>query len=402
MTGVAMDITDRKEAEAARQTLAHSERLRALGQMASGIAHDLNQSLALITGYSDMIRLELSASEAPDLARVREMVEITARAAFEGGQALKGLLGFVRTQELMAEAVRFEVAEVLQEAARLTAPRWRDASQAEGRPIHLRVEAASGLAVHGSPGALREAITNLIFNAVDALPRGGEIVLRARRSSDQAVIEVSDTGTGIPREVQARIFDPFFTTKGERGTGLGLPQVAAIVERHAGSIELDSEPGRGTTFRLRFPLAATQAEHTAGEAAEHAPPPSGPQRAVRILVVEDEQQLARMAGMVLTQRGHQVVVVESFEEAMQHLEQQRFELIISDLGLGTGKNGWDLAQAVRERWPATRFVLVTGWGAAIDPKEAQARGVHEVIAKPYRIADLRQIAERVAAAPNAE
>jgi CheY-like chemotaxis protein/anti-sigma regulatory factor (Ser/Thr protein kinase) len=282
----------------------------------------------------------------------------------------------------------------------LTAPRWRDASQAEGRPIHLRVQAEAGIAVHGSPGALREAITNLIFNAVDALPHGGEIVLRAKRVNDHAVVEVSDTGTGIPPDVQARIFDPFFTTKGERGTGLGLPQVAAIVERHAGAIELDSEPGRGTTFRLRFPLAETQAEHKPGEAAEHAPPTAnGPQRSVRILVVEDEQQLARMAGMVLTQRGHHVVVVESFEQAMQHLEQEPFELIISDLGLGTGKNGWDLAEAVRERWPATRFVLVTGWGAAIDPKEAQARGVHEVIAKPYRIADLRQIAERVASTP---
>jgi CheY-like chemotaxis protein len=354
-----------------------------------------------------MVRQELTSST-PDLARVREMVDITARAAFEGGQALKGLLSFVRTQELMAEHERFELADVLHDAARLTAPRWRDASQAEGRPIRLHVEAEPSVAILGSPGALREAITNLVFNAVDALPRGGEIHLRGRRVGDQALVEVSDSGTGIPPDVQARIFDPFFTTKGERGTGLGLPQVAAIVERHNGSLELDSAPGRGTTFRMRFPLADAPPAPPS-DAVEHAPAggastgsPSGPQRPVSILVVEDEQQLARMAGMVLTQRGHHVVVVDSFEQAMEHLEAEPFELIISDLGLGTGKNGWDLAQEVRARWPSTRFVLVTGWGAAIDPKEAQARGVHEVIAKPYRIADLRQIAERVASAPPAE
>jgi PAS domain S-box-containing protein len=397
VTGIAMDISSRKEAEAARQTLAQGERLRALGQMASGIAHDLNQSLALITGYSDMARQELSL-DVPNVGRVREMVEITARAALEGGQALKGLLSFVRTQELMDEVEVFDLADVVRDAARLTAPRWRDATQAEGRPIEVRVETTRDCIVHGSPAAIREAITNLIFNAVDALPRGGSIFLRAKRVDEQqAVAEVADTGTGIPAELQARIFDPFFTTKGERGTGLGLPQVVAIVERHGGSVKLDSQPGRGTTFRLQFPIAA-EAPSSAGAAQEH-PPTAAASRCVHILVVEDEEQLARMAGLVLTQRGHHVVVAASVEDALEHLHRERFELVVSDLGLGSGKNGWDLAEEVRQHWPGTRFVLVTGWGAAIDPKEAEARGVHEVIAKPYRIADLRQIADRVATEP---
>ena len=128
---------------------------------------------------------------------------------------------------------------------------------------------------------------------------------------------------------------------------------------------------------------------------------AAPKRRIRILVVEDEKQLARMASLVLTQRGHHVVVSPTGEDALEQLEQARFELIVSDLGLGSGKNGWDLAQAVRARWPATHFVLVTGWGAAIDLKDAQARGVHEVISKPYRIADLRQVADRLAAGRNA-
>jgi signal transduction histidine kinase/CheY-like chemotaxis protein len=396
ISGIARDLTRRKEGEVLRNVQAQGERLRALGEMASGIAHDLNQSLALITGYSDMARQELSLTE-PDLQRIREMVEITGQAAIEGGHALRGLLTFVRNQELLAESERIDVAELLHDAARLTAPRWRDAPQAEGRPISLTVDAEADSAIDGTPAALREAITNLIFNAVDALPRGGSIRLAARREEHRIVIEVSDSGTGIPRDIQSHIFDPFFTTKGERGTGLGLPQVLGILERHAGTIDVRSAPTRGTTFRLTFPASSRE---TAARAGKHAAekPVSAPMRSIQVLVVEDEEQLARMASLVLTQRGHRATVASSGDEALSQLEEQRFDLVISDLGLGPGKNGWDLAEVVRGRWPETRFVLVTGWGAAIDVAEARLRGVDRVIAKPYRIADLRQLADDVAAA----
>ena len=392
--GVARDNTRRKEGDAVRLAQAQGERLRALGEMASGIAHDLNQSLALISGYSEMARQELTLDE-PDVQRVREMVDITAQAAIEGGNALRGLLSFVRSQELMAEAQRVDVSELLREVARLTAPRWRDAAQADGRPIELTLDVEPESVIDGSAPALREAITNLIFNAVDAMPRGGLIRLWARRVEERVVVEVSDSGTGIPSEIQSRIFDPFFTTKGELGTGLGLPQVLGIVERHGGTIEVDSDPARGTTFRLSFPA-------TEGTAHSDKPPSlrplAPPRQVVRVLVVEDEDQLARMASLVLTQRGHRATVAASGDEALAQLEEKRFDLVISDLGLGPGKNGWELAEAVRQRWPGTRFVLVTGWGAAIDPEEARSRGVDRVIAKPYRIADLRQVADDVAAA----
>jgi signal transduction histidine kinase/ActR/RegA family two-component response regulator len=395
IAGVARDNTLRKEGEVVRRAQAQGERLRALGEMASGIAHDLNQSLALITGYSDMARQELSL-HTPDLQRVREMVEITGQAAIEGGHALRGLLGFVRSQELMAEAERVDIEELLQTVRRLTAPRWRDAPQVEGRPIDLTVDAEPDCVIDGSPAALREAITNLIFNAVDALPSGGTIRLGARQRDDRIVVEVSDSGAGIPPDVRSHIFDPFFTTKGERGTGLGLPQVLGIVQRHGGTIDVDTDPGRGTTFKLVFPASA----QTPVQASKHAAktPAARPSRSIRVLVVEDEQQLGRMASLVLGQRGHQPTVAESGDEALGYLQEGHFDLVISDLGLGAGMNGWDLAEAVRANWPGTPFVLVTGWGAAIDLPEARARGVDRVIAKPYRIADLRQVADDVAAA----
>jgi signal transduction histidine kinase/ActR/RegA family two-component response regulator len=396
------ELAERRRAEEALQearlAMAQGERLRALGEMASGIAHDLNQSLALISGYSDMARQELLLlHDLPEVGRAREMVEITARAALEGGQALRSLLSFVRSQELLAVVERFNIADLLQDVARLTAPRWRDAPQAEGRPIELDVSSEPGCWINGSPVALREAITNLIFNAVDAMPRGGSLHLVAFRDGEHIVVDVCDTGEGIPFDVQARVFDPFFSTKGERGTGLGLPQVRTIVERHAGSIELHSTPNRGTTFRLVFPRAASPTDSASKPDEKDV---SDPQRCVRILVVEDEEQLARMAKLVLTQRGHEVVLASSGDAAVDLLQRDRFELIISDLGLGSGKNGWDVAEAAREHSPDTRFVLVTGWGAAIDPEQARLRGVDEVIAKPYRIADLRRVADRVAGGLN--
>jgi PAS domain S-box-containing protein len=392
VTGIGMDITDRKEVQAVRQALEQSTRLRSLGEMASGIAHDLNQSLALISGYSDMARQELHLDR-PDLQRVREMVEITSRAALEGGQALKGLLSFARTQELLAETERVDLVQILNHAARLTAPRWRDASQVEGRPIQLTVEAEPDLAIQGSPAALREALTNLIFNAVDALPNGGSIRLTAKAAQNRALVEVHDTGTGIAPEVRRRLFEPFFTTKGERGTGLGLAQVLTIVERHGGTVDVHSVLNQGTIFRLSFPSAGRPPVQREDGTRSRATP--SPQRTMRILVVDDEEQLARMASVALTQRGHTVNVVHTGEEAVKRLEQSRFDLVISDLGLGPGMNGWELAQLVRERWAKTRFVLVTGWGAAIDLREARQRGVDAVLAKPYRSADLQEVVAQV-------
>jgi PAS domain S-box-containing protein len=394
VTGVVMDITERKEAETAQQRLAHGERLRALGQMAGGIAHDLNQSLALISGYSEMARQELQLAM-PDLARIREMSDITARAAIDGGQALNRLLSFARTHELLAESEAVELGDVLRDAARLTAPRWRDGPQAEGRPIELILDCSPGCTIEGSPSALREAVTNLIFNAVDALPRGGIIRLRCTRPGERVQLEVSDTGTGIPPEVKPRIFDPFFTTKGERGTGIGLAQVLAIVERHRGNIDLESEPGKGTIFRVAFPASQTSPTTPGRETAERSA--GGTAGPIRILVVDDEAQLARMASLALGQRGHDVEAARSGEEAVAELERDQFDLVVSDLGLGAGMNGWDLAEIVRRRWPGTTFVLVTGWGPAISAREARERGVHQVLAKPYRIAELRRIADRVAA-----
>lgn len=371
------------------EALAQAEKLRALGQLAGGVAHDLNQSLALVVGHGDLA-LDALGTEPLDRHELHHLVETMVRAAMDGGESVKRLLAFAQSR-IEGEAEAVDVETLLRDVARLTAPRWRDAAQAEGRPITLMVEAPPGLRVHGWPASLREALTNVVLNAVDSLPRGGAIHLAAAAHAPWVVLEVRDNGVGMPPEVQARCFEPFFTTKGERGSGLGLAQVFRIVEHHGGRVEVDSTPGRGTTVRLWLRGEEMRAEPRAPA------PHQAPAARLAILVADDEPALAQAAARLLAREGHEVAVVHTGEEALRQLAVRRFDLVLSDVGMGAGMNGWDLARAVRQGWPGVAFALLTGWGSAVDPEEARAHGVRGVLSKPYRLQDLRRLVAALAA-----
>ena len=377
------DVTEAKLAEQQREAMAQSEKLRALGQMASGIAHDLNQSLMLVASYSELARQAL-VQQPPNQAELEDLLTTTTQAALDGGESVKRLLLFTRAApEQDSQLVDLNL--MVHDAAQLTAPRWRAAAQAASRPISLQIEADGHPTIHGSPSRLRELMTNIIFNAVDALPNGGTIRLRVLAEAGQGIVEVIDSGAGMSAEVQERIFEPFFTTKGEAGTGLGLAMVFGIAEQHGGHIEVQSAPGQGTTFRISFPLVAASA------AAEPAPRPVRvvePLEPLRILAVDDEAMMTRAVARMLKPSGHQVSAAASAEEALEMLAAQPYDVVISDMGMGPGMNGWELADAVKRRWPTVRFLLATGWGAAIDPGEARAKGVAAVLAKPYHPAEL--------------
>lgn len=408
----ANDLTDFLAAEHHREALVRAERMRALGQLASGVAHDLNQSLALVAGYTDLVRQMLDRCS-HDHSTLVETLGVIAQAAADGGETVKRLLTFSRAPtESPAESV--DVGALLWDVARLTAPHWRDTAQAEGRAVRVQVNATTGLYALGWASSLREALTNLVFNAVDALPSGGTIRLSAYLQDGRILVAIADSGIGIPRETQSLIFEPFFTTKGERGTGLGLSMVFGIVEHHQGTIQVQSEPGQGTTFYLSLPAVADEAFNPspspspssaasqagspsdANTAANSAPSPvaaSGPSSRPprRILVVDDEPALVRMAALLLEREGHATATAQSGEEAIRLIEAEpTFDVVVTDLGMGAGMSGWDLAEAVRERWPSVRVVLATGWGAQIDPQEARSRGVHTVVAKPYSGQNLKQ------------
>jgi PAS domain S-box-containing protein len=377
------DVTEAKGAEQRQASLARSEKLRALGQMATGIAHDLNQSLMLISSYGDLAQTALD-QDPLNLEELRDLLTTATQAALDGGETVKRLLMFTRSAgERGRELVN--LARVLQEAAHLTAPRWRDAAQVEGRPISLTIQADAQPIIEGSASRIREVMTNLIFNAVDALPAGGTIVLRVALDDVVAIVEVTDSGVGMSAEVQARVFEPFFTTKGDGGTGLGLAMVFGIVKQHDGEISVHSAPGAGSTMRMTFPsVQATQQPQAALELpAEHRP-----ERALRVLAVDDEPAMTKAISRMLRPAGHSVKAAGSAEEALAMLAAETFDVVVSDLGMGAGMNGWELVSAVRRDWPQVRFLLATGWGAAIDPVEARSKGVESVLAKPYVAIDL--------------
>jgi CheY-like chemotaxis protein len=283
---------------------------------------------------------------------------------------------------------------VVRETAQLTAPRWRDAAQAGGRPISLHIEAAHHPTIEGSPARLRELLTNLIFNAVDALPNGGTIHLRVASEGGLGIVEVTDSGVGMSADVQARVFEPFFTTKGDGGTGLGLAMVFGIVEQHGGTIDVRSAPGDGSTFRMSFPLVNESTEAEPAVAAVQL----APARPLRILTVDDEPMMTKAVVRMLKPSGHLVSVAASGEEALKRLTEEPFDVVVSDMGMGAGMNGWELADEVKRRWPGVRFMLATGWGAAIDPGEARAKGVEAVLSKPYHPAELLRALVRTDAA----
>jgi CheY-like chemotaxis protein/anti-sigma regulatory factor (Ser/Thr protein kinase) len=357
--------------------------------MASGVAHDLNQYLGLVAAHGSLARAALH-QPTPALEELEESLNIIVQAAMDGGQTVKRLLTFSRPRQ-QGPTERVDIGALLREVAKLTAPSWRDAAQEQGRPISLHVEAERDLAIEGAPEGLREVFTNLVFNAVDALPDGGTIRLSARRDAGRIVVDVLDSGIGMSPEVQAQVFDPFFTTKGERGTGLGLAMVFGLVQQHAGEISVDSAPGKGTRFQLAFPAAAEAVQPYAATAA-----PTDSPAAMRILVVDDLPELARAMARVLRIEGHVVETTTTAEEALEYLSSTPVDLIISDLGLGEGMNGWQLAEEVRAHFPQARFALATGWGDRISPEEAEARGVEAVIAKPYRVDELHRLVASLA------
>lgn len=379
MVGTAQDITERKETEQHREAMVQGDKLRAIGQMASGVAHDINQSLGIISGHTDIARAALD----PDSAVHQDLI-IIGQAAVDGGETVNRLLRFARVRP-ESDNVPVNVGDLLRDVARLTAPRWRDQAQLEGRAISLHVEAEPDLVIDGQPASLREALTNLVFNAVDALPGGGGVRLGARQDGQQVVVEVADTGVGMPADVKKRIFEPFFTTKGDAGTGLGLPMVYGLIEAHGGTITVDSAPGIGTTFRLILPVAQQRAPVPAPLAQATAAT-----RSLRVLAVDDDAQQRQMVTRLLELDGHLVDAVGSGELALVQLGAVQYDLVVSDLGMGEGISGWQLATQVGARWPAVKFALATGWGESIDTDDARRRSVDVVMAKPYRRTDLQR------------
>ena len=266
---------------------------------------------------------------------------------------------------------------VVEETLESTESRWRDEPRSRGVAVEVRTALAPDLPpVAGDPAELREALINLILNAVDAMPEGGTLTLSTTADADgRAELLVADTGTGMPEHVRQRIFDPFFTTKGPRGTGLGLSMTYGILSRHGAQIGVESEEGRGTRFRLRFPGT------TLTEAADPRTPVPAAADRLRCLVVDDETAVGEVLGDIIEAAGHGAVVVDSGAAALERVRAEPFDVVFTDLAM-PGISGWEVAREVTKLRPGVPVFLVTGFGVELSPQELAAHGVQTVLTKP--------------------
>ncbi len=363
--------------EESQQRIIRTERLRALGEMAGGVAHDFNNVLAVVVGRAQLMQRQI---ESPDLRRQLEIIE---RVAQDGAQTVRRIQEFARMRRTRPWQ-RVDLAELVREVVEATRPRWSDQAQARGVTYAMRLDLSPVPAVTGDPAELREGLLNLLFNALDAMPQGGSLTFATGIDGDRVVCVITDTGVGMSEEVRQRCFEPFFTTKAEQGTGLGLSIAYGIVTRHGGEIEVWSQPGEGSRFTARLPIGA--------EIPASAPEPPLPRagRSARILVVEDEAAVRDMLVDVLAGQGHEVVARADGTSALAHLDGPAFDLALVDLSM-PGMSGWDVARGLRAAQPQVPIALVTGWGDQIDFGEARARGIDYLMAKPFNVDDMNRL-----------
>ncbi|HZT01683.1 MAG TPA: response regulator [Steroidobacteraceae bacterium] len=390
-----------------QETVVQQERLRALGQMASGVAHDINNAISPIALYTEsLLERETTLSE-----RARAYLTTIQTAIHDVARTVSRMREFYRPQDSHAALAKVELNRVISGVIELTQARWRDVPQERGAVIELRTDLMNPApAVMGAENEIRDALTNLIFNAADAMPDGGTLTLRiasATRqpsrdrdlpsardagdaSSPQEVVylEVSDTGVGMDEETRRRCLEPFFTTKGERGTGMGLAMVYGMAKRHAAELEIDSTPGKGTTVRIVFPVAPRSAEESEKQLALGLVV-----RPLRILIVDDDPLIIESLRETLRGDGHRVTAADGGQAGIDAFEAARgrnepFELVITDLGM-PHVDGRRVAAAIKSAAAGTPVVLLTGWGQRLTAENQVPPHVDRVLNKPPKLRELR-------------
>lgn len=376
----------------AQQALIQQERLRALGQMASGIAHDINNAISPISLYTESLLERETLTPV-----VRDRLITIQRAIDDVAQTVARMREFYRPQELTKPHMNIDLNRVIHQVIELTRARWSDQPQRRGTMIELKTLLDPDLPdIRGAESEIRDALTNLIFNAVDAISTGGVIEVRtetqSRRKSDGETghyvkLEVTDTGSGMDEETRRRCLDPFFTTKGERGTGLGLAMVYGMAQRHEAALEIDSELQRGTTMRLLFPVSTLSAGSTV-----RVPVLKAPDRKLHILLVDDDPGLIDSLRRTLEDEGHEVSCAcggQAGIDTFRAIQSTRpFDIVITDLGMPY-VDGRQVVAAVRSIAPRTPIILLTGWGQQLNADNELPPQVDRLLSKPPRLRELR-------------
>lgn len=366
----------------AQRRIVQQERLRALGQMASGIAHDFNNALAPILCYSDLLLHSDRVTPENKIGYLR----IIHTAAKDSSNVVSRLREFFRYRDEHDVFGPVKLDDLVQQAMDLTRPRWRDQALGRGVEIQFSLDLQRVPTVLGSESELREMLVNLIFNAADAIATGaraGTIFCRTLSRNGSAVLQVVDTGCGMPEEVRMRCFEPFFSTKGElHGSGLGLSMVHGIVRRHEGGIEIDSTPGQGTTVTISLlPYEDAPQTEVVVKGAESVNP-------LRVLVVDDEPSVREVLSICLWEDGHTVETAANGMEALGKIRSGELDIILTDRAM-PGMNGDEFAAEARKIVPDLPIILVTGFADLMGDVGDRPEAIDVVVRKPFTLATIR-------------
>jgi PAS domain S-box-containing protein len=412
INGILRDITERKQAEeklkdythqieeknlelkaknleltATRAQLVQKEKLQALGQMASGVAHDFNNLLSIILG-----RAQLLQRKAKDLETEKGLRSIE-RAALDASSTIKRIQDFARVRKDQ-EFKWVNLDEVIEDVIALTKTKWKDQPEANGSTIELEVQKDRRKLppVAGDESELKEVFTNIIFNAVEAMPNGGKIVIRTRTNRKSVFVYFIDSGIGISEEAKQKIFDPFFTTKGVKNTGLGLSVAYGIIQRHQGDIQIEGKQGKGTTVIVRLPVSEILGQEQPKEKESEKPPVQ--RESANILVIEDEQDVRELLFDILTSANYMVKLASGGAGGLEIYKKEKFDIVFTDLGMPR-MSGWEVAKAIKEIDSNTTVLLITGWGVEMDEEKLKENRIDQVVAKPIKVESLLTLVSEI-------
>ena len=367
-----------RELKDANELLVRAERLQALGEMAAGVAHDFNNVLSAILGRAQM--LEVMLKDENHLRSVR----VISKAALDGADTVRRIQAFAKEKPetpLKIVTLNPVVREAVDRAAPLVG--------APERAVEMLVDLQDVPQVLGDAVELREAMANLINNALDAMPHGGRLTVRTGTADSAPWFEVIDTGIGMDRETANKIFDPFFSTKGDQGSGLGLSVTYAIVQRHGGRFEVDSARNQGTRIRVYLEPAMVSGDwpSVADPATKAHDAPDVPRQGARLLLIEDDVAVREVLADILRTGEHLVIAAANGSEGLRQFAENEFDMVLTDLGM-PDMDGWAVAQAVKASRPHVPVGLITGWGSDLEDIDLAARGVDILVAKPVRFNDV--------------
>jgi signal transduction histidine kinase len=365
-----------------REQFTQIEKMSALGELASGVAHDFNNTLAGILGRAQLLQ------DTRDPRKIEAGLNIIIKTAKDGAKTVKRIQDFAR-QRRDHDFQLIDVRQLLFDVAEITRPRWKNRAEAANVHINLEMHCPHDLMIYGEESEMREVLVNLVFNAVDAMPNSGDLVLSARKTKETVEISVGDTGTGMTEETRLRVFDPFFTTKDQLGMGLGLAVSYGIIRRHDGTVDVESQLGVGSTFRIRLPIPKTTEAVVATQSLFKLPATRVKSSRPRILVVDDEEHVRDLLHDILKTEGCDPVVASGGYQALALFDNGNFDAVFTDVGM-PDMNGWELSRAIRERDGNIPVAVITGWGEAFGTHDREAAHVDWVVAKPF---ERHQIAE---------